>query len=469
MLLFVCGVLAFLRPLIGFTAGIVFGATQIYLGIIFERDELIAGGIAVFLITMLIIAFKKWPFWMKWISIICGSGLLAVAGFMLFGIGGFYGILFYFLFIGAMISAAVMSGLTTAAYVTSTISSSVRQNLPLPMAMEMAAAGQNNRQAKILRNIKKWLIEGYSLSESIKRGYPRFPGYATALITVGERIGQLPQALAALEQDFVAKVTLNKKIRHVPSFYPPILLLIMFIFVLFLMTFVIPRFQAVLEDMVGETQLPWATLVLMRIVRFITHDFGRVLGMAFILGFTVGGAIYVRIKTRPRRPEKPYFTSLIGDFLRWHIPFVRWYEWNRAMQRIAGMLRLSLNAGCTINESIANTLQLDINDCFKVQLKEWRDRVERGDDISEAARQCGMGSAMAWVFADVNNHRNMLDILDAIEASYRWGFSRAATLARCILGPCETLCLGLMVGFIVYAVFAPIVTIIYATANSFVP
>jgi type II secretory pathway component PulF len=469
VLLFVCGFLAFVRPLTGFIAGAAFGITLTVLGVVFEQIEPAVGGPVVLLMTVWVIAFKKWGIWGRCILIIFGTGLFVIAGFVLLGMGGFWGLLIFLLFVEAMFGLVVTSGMTTAAYVISTIGSSVRQNLPLPMAMEMAAAGQNNRQARILRNIKKWLVEGYSLSESLKRGYPRFPGYATALVAVGERIGQVPQVLAALEQDLVAKVGLSKKIRHIPSFYPPILLLVMFTLVLFLMTFVFPRFQAVLEEMTFDAQFPKATVVLMRIVRFITDDFGWLLGLLLILGFPVGGAIYVRIKARPRRPEKPYVTSRIGDFIRWHIPLVRWYEWNRAMQRISGMLRLSLNAGCTINESIANTLKLDINDCFKVKLREWLDRVERGDDIGQAARQCGLGSAMAWAFADVNNHRNMLDILETLETSYRWGYSRAATLARYIIGPCETLCLGLMVGFIVYAVFAALVAIIYATANSIVP
>ena len=30
------------------------------------------------------------------------------------------------------------------------------------MALEMAAVGQDNKRAGILRNIKKWLVEGYS-------------------------------------------------------------------------------------------------------------------------------------------------------------------------------------------------------------------------------------------------------------------------------------------------------------------
>jgi type II secretory pathway component PulF len=399
----------------------------------------------------------------------CCLLLLVVGGFAICGAAGSFGLMAVLMITSVAGGIIATSELTTADYVISTIGSSVRQNLPLPMALEMAAAGRNDKRAFILRNIKKWLVEGYSLSESLKRGYARCPGYAAALVAVGERIGQVPQALAALEQDLVAKVTLNKKVRHIPSFYPPIVLLIMFIVVLFIMTFIMPKFQEVLNEMGEGAQLPASTIILLRVVNFIRLDLGWVLGLLLIGGFMIGGAVYVRIKARPRRPDKPYLTSRIGDFIKWHLPFLRWYEWNRAMQRIAGVLRLSLNAGCTVNEAIANTLRLDFNGCFKKNLKTWLEKVERGDDIGQSARQCDMGSAMAWAFADLHNHSNTLDILDTLESAYRWGYNRAATLARFIIGPCETICLGLMVGFIVYAVFSSLVAIIHTTANMVVP
>jgi type IV pilus assembly protein PilC len=336
------------------------------------------------------------------------------------------------------------------------------------MALEMAAAGQNDKRAFILRNIKKWLVEGYPLSESLKRGYARCPGYAVALVAVGERIGQVPQAVAAIEKDLVAKVTLSRKVRHTPSLYPPLVLLIMFIILLFIMTFIMPKFKEVLSSY-ENTQLPAATIILLGIVDFIRRDLGWVFGILLIAGFITGGAVYVRIKSRPRRPDKPYLTSRLGDFIKWHMPFMRWYEWNRAMQRIAGMLRLSLNAGCTVNEAIANTLKLDFNACFRKNLKGWLDRVERGDDIGQSAKQCGLGSAMSWAFADIHNNRNTLDILDTLESAYRWGYSRAAAMARFIIGPCQTICLGLIVGFVLYAIFGSVVSLIYTAASSVVP
>ena len=79
------------------------------------------------------------------------------------------------------------------------------------MALEMAAVGQDYKRADILRNIKKWLVEGYSLSESLRRGYPKCPAYITTMVAAGERIGQVPQAIGALEQDLVAKAAQAKR------------------------------------------------------------------------------------------------------------------------------------------------------------------------------------------------------------------------------------------------------------------
>jgi type II secretory pathway component PulF len=475
MLFVVSGVLTFYKPGLGLVAGIVLSVFMAMYGITFELVEIFAAALFIFFATLLITAFgprregSKWArIWARRVLMACILILLTISAFAFLGVWGGFGLIFVQLFIGAVIGAFAASELARSSYVITTIGSSMRQNLPLPMALEMAAVGQDERRADILRNIKKWLVEGYSLSESLRRGYPKCPGYITAMVAAGERIGQVPQTIGALEQDLVAKANTSKKVRHVPLLYPPIVLLVMFVIVLMLITFIIPKYKSVLSEMAGS-KLPASTNALIAIAGFFTKGHGTLIILLSGLLFLVCGIIYIRVKSRPRRVEKPYLISRVGDFIKWHTPFIRWYEWCCAMQRIAGILRLSLNAGCTVNEAIANALRLDINECFRREVKNWLAMVERGDDIGLSARQCGMGSAMAWAFADVHNHRNTLDILDTLETSYRWGYSRAATLARFIIGPCETICLGLMVGFIAYAMFSPIVTIIHATANSMMP
>jgi type IV pilus assembly protein PilC len=476
VLLVAFGVLAFYKPWMVFVAGIAISATMTVLTAVYEKSEIFSAALYIFFATLLITAFgprregSRWArIWARKILAVSVGVFLTAAAFAFFGTWGGIGLVFVELFIGAVIGAFATSELARSSYVITTIGASMRQNLPLPMALEMAAVGQDEKRADILRNIKKWIVEGYSLSESLRRGYPKCPGYVTSMVAAGERIGQVPQAIDALEQDLVAKANTSKKIRHIPLLYPPIVLFFMLIVLSFLMVFILPKYQAVLTEMSDGVQLPAATRLLIDIYIFFTSKFAGVFSLLAVFMILVGVIVYIRVRSRPRRVEKPYLISRIGDFLKWHLPFIRWYEWCCAMQRIAGMLRLSLKAGCTVNEAIANALRLDINGCFRKEVKNWLAMVERGDDIGLSARQCDMGSAMAWAFADVHNHRNTLDILETLETSYRWGYSRLATLARFIIGPCETICLGLMVGFVVYAMFSPIITIIYATARSITP
>ncbi|GEM_PF-371871 len=481
LLLILPAAVAFFRPALGLILSVIFSAAMIIYGIALEpldfyvRIQLLILTPFIFFAAVIIAAFgprregsEGVRLWARRLLLACGLLVITIWAFMFLGAWGGFGLIIVQLFIGALIGAFTTSEFARSSYVITTIGVSMRQSLPLPMALEMAAAGQDEKRARILRDIKKWLIEGYSLSESLKRGYPKCPAYVSAMVAAGERIGQVPQAIEALEQDLTAKAALNKKIRHVPTLYPPLVLVIMFLFLLFMITFIVPKYAQVLKEMVGS-ELPPATKTLLYICKFITKDYGWVIGLLLIITAAIIGIVYVRVKSRPRRIENPYLLSRIGDFLKWHLPFIRWYEWCHSMQRVAGMLKLSLNAGCTVNEAITNSLKMDLNQYFKKGLKNWLIKVEQGDDIGKSAYQCGMGNAMAWAFADVHNHRNTLDILETLEASYRWGYSRAASLARFIIGPLQTIFLGLMVGFIVYAMFSPIILIIYDTARSIMP
>ncbi|MBA7705526.1 hypothetical protein ES703_114357 [subsurface metagenome] len=127
----------------------------------------------------------------------------------------------------------------------------MRQNLPLPMALESAASGRADSRSRILQRIQKWLVQGYSLSESIKRGYPKCPGHAVAMITAAERIDQLPLAIGAIEADLAAKADDRRRINPVHPLYPVIVIGFTLFILLSVMTFVIPTFKAVLEEMIA--------------------------------------------------------------------------------------------------------------------------------------------------------------------------------------------------------------------------
>jgi len=413
---------------------------------------------------------ERWPqICAKWILIIFLFLLLLVTAGVVFGPLGFAGLIFFILFMSSIIAYALTSRHAVAAYIISTIGSSMRQNLPLPMALESAAGGRADSRSIILQRIQKWLVQGYSLSESIKKGYPKCPGHAVAMITAAERIDQLPLAIGAIEADLVTKADDRRRINPVHPLYPVIVIVFTFFILLSITTFVIPQFKNVLEEMLGGATLPFATRLLMGIVRFIRYEFGWLIWLAFVLTIFVVVPVSIRVRFRPRRPEKPYLLSRIGDYIKWHLPILHWFEKNYSMVQVVELLRLSLNAGYTVDDTIKNTLELDVNNCFRKRLKEWLERVKRGDNISTAVRESKLGPALAWAFDEQVNQGNTLSILETLESFYRSNYSYYVNLARFIMWPCITLIMGLMVGFVIYAIFSPGIAIIKRMAELVTP
>ncbi len=433
---------------------------------------------AIFVATVIVVLLKskletdseQWPqVCAKWIVVIFLSLLLSVTLGVAFGPLGVSGIVFFALLIGSIIAYGLTSRLATDAYVISTIGSIMRQNLPLSMALESAAGGRADNRSRILLQIKKWLVQGYSLSESIKRGYPKCPGYAVAMIAAAERINQLPLAIQAIEADMLVKADERRKIRPVHPLYPVILMGFMFFMLLGLMAFVIPSFETALMEMIGRASLPAATRFLMGITSFVAIEFAWLTWALFILLIIVITPISIYIKFRPRRPHEPYLLSRMGDFVKWHLPVLHNFEKNYSLVHVVELLRLSLNAGCAVNDAIKNTLGLDVNNRFRMRLKRWLEKVERGDNIATAIRKSRLGSPLAWAFDEKVNQGNTLTILETLESFYRSNYSYYVNLARFIMWPCLILVMGVIVGFVVYAVFSPSILIIESLSGKVLP
>jgi type II secretory pathway component PulF len=159
----------------------------------------------------------------------------------------------------------------------------------------------------------------------------------------------------------------------------------------------------------------------------------------------------------------------MGDFMKWHLPVLHNFEKNYSLVQIVELLRLSLNAGCAVNEAIENTLGLDVNNCFKKRLRRCLKRVERGDNIAAAIRESRLGSPLAWAFDEKVNQGNTPAILETLESFYRTNYSYCVNLARFILWPCIILFTGAIVGFVIYAIFSPSILIIDSLTGHVIP
>lgn len=367
------------------------------------------------------------------------------------------GLVLLFFLPGMLLHYAMVVRNSRAMCVVSTIGASMRQNLPLSLALASAATGRNDQTSLTLGRIAHWLTEGYKLSEAIERGYKHCPGSVIAMITAGERIGQLPGALKVIEQELAEKGSEHRKVQPVNPGYPLVVIVFAVTITSGLMVFVLPSFQAIFADM--GVELPLITRALLR----FADMFGGVLSSLLMICTFIILPVAVSLKFRPRRPSRPYSTSVLGDLLKWHLPILHWFERNYSVYRTVAFLKLSLKSGSTVDDAIAGAAELDVNLCYRKRLRNWLARVRQGQGITEAARDCRVGVNIAWAFDQQVNKGNTLGTLEMLESAYRSNYSYVVNLARFILWPFVTLGLALMVATIVYAMFAPLVALIEHT------
>lgn len=371
----------------------------------------------------------------------------------------FGGLLFILLVIGIVRYYQVCKYSLSLEIIT-TIGMSMRQSLPLPMSLTTAAYGQKYKTAKIFNHIAYWLTQGYSLSESIRRGCPKFPPELLATITVAEKMNQLPNAIETIRADIAEKIDDYKKLRPVHPWYPIFVLLIMFFILLGLMYFIVPTFAEVLSDMSdGMAGLPWLTQQLLNFANWLKgrHGLNILVLLILFLWFTLY-LTYVRF--RKRNPESPKPLSVIGDYLKWHLPVLHWFEANYSQLQLTEILKIGLRAGYPVNLSVRNALGLNMNQCYRNRISKWLVRIEAGDSLVESASQCGIGRTLAWALDGSINKGNTSLILETLEELYRSRYNYRLNLLNAVLCPLMVIGLGICVGLVVLGMFLPMVKMI---------
>jgi type II secretory pathway component PulF len=189
--------------------------------------------------------------------------------------------------------------------------------------------------------------------------------------------------------------------------------------------------------------------------------------LAFFCMLIIASCVTIRVRSRPRNPIKPFLLSRIGDFVKWHLPVFHWFEWNYSLLRLVEVMRLSLDSGSTIDKAIRAGLASDINYCFRSRVRTWSELIERGESTAWAARRAKLSPALIWAFDCGGN--DMPNVLETIETCFRSNYSYRVNMARFILWPCLTLLMGVVVGFVVYAIFLPQIKLITYLTTWYTP
>lgn len=319
----------------------------------------------------------------------------------------------------------------------------LQAGLPLLGSIEaLSKKERNSSTQKVYRSLVKLLREGKPLSAALSTFPDIFPALYIALVSASERTGDLPHTL---ERYLVYRGNLDAIRSKLTSaaIYPSLLLIVGGLVVVFLMTYVVPRFSQVYEDIGGD--LPLMSRMLMEWGKFFKAN-GEIFLATSVMILTA--AVYML--TRPHIREK-----LTAWFLQ--IPVigekVRLYELSR-FYRTLGML---LNGGIAIRKAIEMSSGLLAMQQLRTGLARASQDVMEGKSVSDAMKRNDLSTDVADQMLSVGERSgNLGEMMERISRFHDDEIGRWMERFAKLFEPLLMALIGLIIGGIVLLMYLPI-------------
>jgi len=314
--------------------------------------------------------------------------------------------------------------------------------LSLTEAIDALTEKERNESVRnLLEGLRRRLYEGQSLSVALGDFPSSFPTLYVATVRASERTGAIPEALKRFVS-YQQQIDLMKKRLINASIYPAVLLAAGSLVVLFLVTYVVPRFSGIYEDIGGE--LPFASKVLMQWGRLLDAH-----GLAVLAGFVASVALGIYGVLRPG------FRVYVARLLT-RIPMVGYrielYQLAR-LYRTVGML---LKGGLPVVTAFEMTRDL-LPAAARPRLTAATRAVREGRSLTDALTAQGLATPVAERMLLVGERSgNMGEMMERIASFYDDELSRFVDIATRLIEPAMMTVIGLVIGLIVVLMYFPI-------------
>ena len=293
-------------------------------------------------------------------------------------------------------------------------------------------------------------IEGGStLSEAMAR-YPRtFDRLFTGMVAAGETGGVLDLILSRVA-DFMEKAQKLKSRVKSAMVYPVVVLCAAATILTLLMTFVIPTFKGVLEEMVEGELNPVTTTVL-----GISHWIATQYGWAVILGIPFAIIFLIRIARKFRT------SRYVLDAVKLKLPVMGQLSNKVSVTRWTRTLGTLIGAGVPILDALTVTRETAGNEVFANMLNNVHNSIRQGDTFADPLRQSKTVDLIVSNMVAVGEETGDLDkMLLKVADNFDEQVDVLVASLMSMLEPIMILCLGGIVMTIVLAVFLPMIQVI---------
>src|SRR5436190_18334750 len=297
-------------------------------------------------------------------------------------------------------------------------------------------------------------VEGGGTLSDAMANYPKaFDKLYVNMINAGEAGGVLDIILSRLA-DFMEKAAKLKKKVIGAMIYPCVVISIAVGIVSMIMIFVIPKFETIFRDF--KTDLPGITKILLAVSRWFANDYG----WAYVLFSPIALMLIIRLIKISEGGR--YFV----DAVKLKIPILGGILSKTAIARFTRTLGTLISAGVPILDALNITKETCGNEVYAKALAKVHDAIREGESMADPLRATKVCDAIVINMIDVGEETGDLDkMLIKIADNYDSDVDVLVGSLISILEPVMVVVLGLIVGFIVIALFAPMITLIQTVSS----
>ena len=319
--------------------------------------------------------------------------------------------------------------------------------LPLDRALSILQELADGARVKaIVSDLLHSVRGGASFSEALAKHHPRpFSRLYINMVRAGEKGGVLEVSLRRLAEFLEARAAFNEAVLSALA-YPLVITTVGAGAIVFLMTFVIPRFASIFQDL-GQT-IPLPTQILLTISATLQTYWwvGALIALGGVLGW--------RMWTASPEGRRAADQMLLG------LPLVGPLTMKVETARFARTLGTMLRSGVPVLGAMGVVGDMMSNQAVGLAVSRLAEGVKRGGTIAAGMQQHGAFPPLAIHMVRVGEETGRLEemllkVADTFETDVRTDLKRVLGL----LEPAIILLMGVLVAFIVVAMLLAIFSI----------
>ena len=302
----------------------------------------------------------------------------------------------------------------------------------------------------VLKNALQDIVEdiesGQTLSEACAKHPKAFDRLYCNMIKAGEAGGALEAILQRLADFKEKSQSLKRRIKSA-MVYPVVVIFVACVIVGFILYFIIPKFEAIFKDF--NLPLPRMTIILIDASHFLIKYFYVV--------FLTPLFVWIFIKLLYRNKTGAY----VCDRIALMIPVMGSIIEKSTVARTMRTLGTLVQSGVPILESLNIVRDTAGNAVFERAFTRIYESIREGETIAQPLKEARIVDDIVVNMIDVGEETGELDtMLNKIADNYDEEVETAVESLVSLLEPIMIVILGGIVGFIVIALFLPLVTLI---------